>query len=360
MKVSDYISKFRGLYNYNEGLKVNIAYACSFPVAVMTNLISTNIYLDVVTLLLQIVLILLDLSTTIGRDADFKDIKKIRKIYDEVLKNYIKLNNNFEFKNPIELYTFYHHMFSDGYLSKGHTFVSENNNVYDIDSIYGVNILNGKGCCRHISSMFKDILNHLKIDNNLLLVTENWAKVEIFSLKEKIESLMLDTELAEIANDKDKLIEAKEKLIELLAKLEEQQGKLQEEDEYIKKVIDIGAANHMINVAYSNDKTYLLDPSGFRIYGSKNGDILYDEADDNILVNYKTKGLYEIMGENIALNLLKQRVSMSNISEEEKCKYIGSTLKIYNKNQDMLEKFYKENHEAYEEISDKLLKIKKK
>lgn len=50
-----------------------------------------------------------------------KDIE-IRKLYNNLIKDYNKLNKIFDFQNPVEIYTLYNKMLYAGYLSKDKEF----------------------------------------------------------------------------------------------------------------------------------------------------------------------------------------------------------------------------------------------
>ena len=86
-----------------------------------------------------------------------KDIIEIRKLYNNLIKDYNKLNKIFDFQNPVEIYTLYNKMLYAGYLSKDKKFHFGKDKVKDIMTIQGTNIINGEAVCRHIAQMLKDI-----------------------------------------------------------------------------------------------------------------------------------------------------------------------------------------------------------
>ena len=51
-----------------------------------------------------------------------KDIKEIKSLYNDLIKDYNKLNKIFGFQNPVEIYTLYNKMLYAGYLSKDKEF----------------------------------------------------------------------------------------------------------------------------------------------------------------------------------------------------------------------------------------------
>lgn len=92
-----------------------------------------------------------------------KDINEIKKLYQEFIHNYGKLNDVFGFTEPISIYTMLNYLIYDGYLSKGKHFEFFNDKTLDISSIRGAYVLNGSGCCRNITSMLTDVLNNCGI-----------------------------------------------------------------------------------------------------------------------------------------------------------------------------------------------------
>lgn len=88
-----------------------------------------------------------------------KDTIEIRKMYQEFLTNYNKLNKIFDLNNPIEIQTMFSYLLYKGYLSKEKTFEFSGDQARNIKLLLGTNIFTGKGVCRHISAMSVDILN---------------------------------------------------------------------------------------------------------------------------------------------------------------------------------------------------------
>lgn len=74
----------------------------------------------------------------------------------------------------------------DGYLSENFFFfLTENKNkVFDISGYLGIDIVNGYGCCRHVSSIHRDLFNDMELFNDNLPCTSVPTYV---SLKQAIE-----------------------------------------------------------------------------------------------------------------------------------------------------------------------------
>lgn len=257
---------------------------------------------------------------TLSREREFtSDYNKIKIEYQEIVKNYNKMNKLFNLNDPIEVYTMFNHLLYNGYLSvnkKFEYYKKEN----DIDSKLGVNIITGQGVCRHISSLLTDILNDYGIEACNLIV---------YISKEKEISL------------KDK------KFLEILKIL----------PNYIQEKQAEMYGNHAISCAFKDDKSYYLDSTN-KFTGRIN--------DNKIIVcdDYKfipKLNMTKFINEKMQYLKLKQRLIDSNpsISKEEEKILIDKTINICDDNKDIFEKFYNENKEIYQEINAKVLKLKK-
>ena len=89
-------------------------------------------------------------------------IYEINSLYNEFLDSYSNLNHTFNISNPIELYGLYHYLLYNGYFSGNKRFVFSGelkNDRFCYDNYHlGCNIFTGYGVCRHIASLFSDIL----------------------------------------------------------------------------------------------------------------------------------------------------------------------------------------------------------
>lgn len=257
---------------------------------------------------------------TLSREREFtSDYNKIKIEYQEIVKNYNKMNKLFNLNDPIEVYTMFNHLLYNGYLSvnkKFEYYKKEN----DIDSKLGVNIITGQGVCRHISSLLTDILIDYGIEASSLVVYIN--KENEISLKDK-------------------------KFLEILKIL----------PNYIQEKQAEMYGNHAISCAFKDDKSYYLDSTN-KFTGRIN--------DNKIIVcdDYKfipKLNMTKFINEKMQYLKLKQRLIDSNpsISKEEEKILIDKTINICDDNRDIFEKFYNENKEIYQEINAKVLKLKK-
>lgn len=105
------------------------------------------------------------------------EVLKNRRIYEENIKYYkefieiianiirkIALKNNSISYSYVILKLLY-----DGYLSNNFLYTKQGNkeDLFDIIGFLGIDIINGVGCCRHISAIHKDIFNILEISDDI-------------------------------------------------------------------------------------------------------------------------------------------------------------------------------------------------
>lgn len=289
--------------------------------------------------------------TTINRNYEkyTKEIVEITNLYNILIDNYVKFNNTLELKHPVEIYRLYNYMLYRGYLSNDGEFYFGSNNIKDINSLLGVNVVTGTAVCRHISSMLNDIYQKLDFNSCTCSVYLNEKDSVIILLDKQIKLLKEQLEL--ITDDFEK-----EELKNLLIESEKLLNKIKPKFDFLNKK----SANHMINLVSQDDIGYIIDPTNRHIY-KKDPNIT--DLDNDILESYV------ISEENTILKLTKKHgeqdkkrniLLLPNSSDEEDKKIITkiNSLCIYNR--DLFENFKMENKELYSEINDKLVKIKKK
>ena len=99
-----------------------------------------------------------------------KDIMK--KNLDKILDNIVLLADEFGFREEIDKFILMNLLISYGYLSKDKKIIFDKNILYtdlydDIIFELGIVPITGAGCCRHITSLAKLILDKFKIENNV-------------------------------------------------------------------------------------------------------------------------------------------------------------------------------------------------
>lgn len=273
-------------------------------------------------------------------EKNTKEVKEIRVIYDEIINNIISLLSIIETSNPIVINTIINHMVANGYLSKNHTFHFKNNpsepNIY---SIYGSVIMTSECVCRHIASLLTDVLKRMNFQacnlttSSVILKTSNEANYsDYFYQAEKNYSYLTPEEKSAY-----------------LKSIKYVLG-------FIKKIVK--DPNHLITVASDNKNSYLLDPTvndNFTM-SAYNSSYLYSSsriAKIKLLNSLYFNSLTEMIA-------IPQILSLPQVPLEESEFIANFTKKMCNENKDLFEAFYKENKEAYNEIDDKLSRIRAK
>lgn len=279
------------------------------------------------------------LSTQENDNEQLQKLKDIKSLYQELIKEYNKLNNTFELKHPIEIYTLLYHMLQDGNLSHGRKLQFDNpTKLYEKPSIFGCHVINGKAVCRHIATLLKDIYRSYGINADTLIVSNKDYSVDNYEkMIEFINTIDAHFQLEDLS------------LEDLQYKHEDEINKFyhyytKKDDNVIQSII----GNHMITSAIYNGQTYYLDPSQGRIYkpSQKNPNLLLDSK---MLRDIKIIPLSNIG------KLSKLPKSYPTFAEY--FKYMINTQNIYFQNQDIIDKFYNEQRELYYYISTLLIEI---
>ena len=194
----------------------------------------------------------------------------------------------------------------NGYLSKNKSFKLIDKDYNEFYSLFAVNIFNGSGVCRHISSMLCDIFNKLDIESYNI-------------------SCYLDTNSDKLSNILLKII-----------------------------------GNHLITYANYNNIDYYLDATRSETYKRKDKYDLTGLTDLKItskILNIDN-AFFKFSNNDKIYNpkLFECNNTLDDNIKEEIFKNID---KLFKENKDIFEKFYNENKEIYETISNKVLSIKR-
>ena len=261
---------------------------------------------------------------------------EIKHLYQYFIKNYNQLNKIFYLNNPIEIYAMFTYLLDNGYLSKNKNFKYSTKNPNDIYNLLGTDVINGHGCCRHISSMFCDILNNYGVESCNLCV---YLGDSIVYNNEELTKLIIDGKI--MPTD----------FITIIS------------DEVLKNK----DANHVITMSIKDNKIYLLDPTNNESYKFNEDDrtLLYTDECNKIPIDLEGTIYSNRKYVNFIPNITDSYSKLlqnkySSISIEEEKNIIKDTIYICSKNLDIFEKSYNENCELYDEISDKVLKLKNK
>lgn len=294
-------------------------------------------------------------NNIVKAETKTKDIIEIKGIYDEIITNYNKLNKIFDLNNPVEIHTMYNYLVFKGYLSKNKTFNFSADNARDIYTIYGANITNGEGVCRHIAVMLRDIFNDYGINSNLISVSMPKTIIEI-----QIDDDRLTQTVEEMQPFIEKYINNEEQR-EAINKIIEEAGidirlslKLEEESNIFAKV----RGNHAVTLAVQDENSYILDPTHARIYklNPKDKNFLIDDEIGKIGIAYGSLSLFEKYKD---IKAIKRNILLPSSLTEEDQMLIKKITHLCKKNQDIFEQFYNENKEIYDELSTKLMAVKK-
>lgn len=169
------------------------------------------------------------IGTFIKIKDELSTINEIQKIYDEIIRHYSKLNEVFDFNNPVEIFVLYVYAVEKGYLSFHHNFEygqTDDEAEKEILGLSGVEIILGHGVCRHFSGMLNDIFKESGVDSK---------KCYVFSDDESKKNLYIP--------------------------------------------------NHVIVTTEKDGLTYLLDPTNYITFKPSDSKSIYVSGDDYIYIN---------------------------------------------------------------------------
>ena len=247
------------------------------------------------------------------KNIETYDYKEVNELYKEVIKNYAKLNNDLDVKNPVEASILFSNLLYLGYLSANKSFRFENS-TRDTDKDIGkYNVIVGKAVCRHIAPFLADVLNEMGIDAKTLGVSS--AKINSSTIEEVY------------------LPELKQNISIVTQEYEKQRF--------------TPYTNHVITVAKQEDMLYFLDPTNAVIYRyneNSKDNILHGDNVDARTNKHKMSRLIKMSPKQ--LTLTKQNALIEQANQ-----------KVSN-NMDLFDKFYQENEDLYYEIKMKTLRMK--
>lgn len=284
-----------------------------------------------------------------------KNIKEIRKLYEEFIKNYNQLNKLFGFKNPAELQAMFVWLLDRGYLSKDKTYSIDEKQIRDYIPIRGASILIGTGVCRNISPMFTDSVNDYGIEAFTLSVREDAYDIDISRIYE-LQRIVLDTIKETLDNPMLKDTDVQEVELFLNQKRKEiEQDRIDAILSSKRKQI-INKSNHVISLAVWNGEAYYLGPNRHEAFEyDPISKLLYS---DNATIQINLTRSMQFNDEDRMKRLqefLKSPYPCA--SKEEILKLMEATEKICEQNRDIFEQFHRENKELYEEVTMRLRKI---
>ena len=272
-----------------------------------------------------------------------KEVLQIKKIYEKTIRDYAKINKMLKLTEPVEIHELFLHMLKNGYLSQNKTF-EKNNICSPIKTILGAYILSGKGVCRHISCLEKDIMEQSNIESTVLTLYQK-------PIKDSKSEEILEQQILEMIKRKymtdEEIKKAKTNII----------NDYNEDYEMIEQSNKTNG-NHAIVIATKNGKISLLDGMQERIYKKSkiNPMILVDDEKDNKICFGKTV----FFGTKKDYYKQKKQIQLQEPTKEEDEKLIKQTKQLIQKNNDIFEHFYNEHEELYKEVTYKIKTIERK
>lgn len=285
-----------------------------------------------------------------------KDIKQIKQLYNEFLNNYNNLNKIFDLNNPVEIYTMFNYLLSKGYLSKDKVFDFSDEQTRNLKNLLGVEVITGKGVCRHVSGMLTDILNASGIKSESIGV---YAKEYNMHLNIIDEQKYTKEELINWARENAKNEQDYERFKQIIEEFYNANIKNIEFSPSTNDatVLEKIFGNHAISFALKDEKSYFLDPTREMIYRmDKSKKILCDENGNNV----STRLIPSILlGNSKTYFEMRKKIFNPSISTLEEQAFIEKTLDKCKDNMDIFEQFYASNSELYDDISNKVLNIRR-
>lgn len=286
------------------------------------------------------------------------DITKIKSTYDEVIKDYNKLNEMFGLKDPVSISAFFERFYRDGYLSKNKEFSFSTSNVRDVHPVFGANIMNGEGVCRHIAFMLDDIYKDYGVDSNVLLV---YLRKRMLVPEINMEKQGLTRkELYEFIDSANVSSEEREMAREIVDEFIDHFGEHLSIGVLIEKERFRPSSNHAINFAFYNNRAFCLDPTNGCTYKLNREDprFLCDHIDPKIFIDWSGYGYARTSSKSI--KEAKKQIMCSSTTFEEDIEIMKKVQALYEDNLDIVDRFYSTHKEAYSDISNDLMKIKRR
>lgn len=306
-------------------------------IAIISGIVNESLLWVFIAYLLQSGKLFLDSNSLFFR---VKSVKEIRELYQEFLTRYNALNKMFGLNSPVEMMLLFSYLLKNGYISKDHCHKSE----WPCDTqslLLGSYCFTGKSYSEHSSELFSDILINSGLESTTLCVSKNQVLIEGSNIgniyNESLEQLRFD-------------------VTDMISR-----GIITDENIYLRKK-PLFDALYSIVIAHKGDISYYFDPSSAIIYRKLrvNGhDVLLSGIDACIPhVSWSYSKIYQDVGRNI--KDARRMLEGMNASLEEELEARRKINEITSNNQDILEQFYRENAPLYEEVSQKLEKVRRK
>ena len=192
------------------------------------------------------------------------EIKRIQEIYKDIIKKYIKINGEFNFRNPLEVFTLFNYAIRNNVFSIKNEKDMVFSRRFDTFLIRELS-LNNHGVCRHVATMLTDVYKEMGIQSEVAVCLrpqlQEVMKPIDESDRELIEKMMEDikkfTQIeinGEPISFDDMMVHPPQKIVyepRPFTKTEEKNG------------------NHAITLATDDEYTYYLDALLSNVYAKK-------------------------------------------------------------------------------------------
>ena len=261
---------------------------------------------------------LIDILSSYRTATLTSDYKEMKELYGNIISNTANLIKDFNLKNPIEVFSFYVHLYRGGFLSHNGDFKYDFK-LKDLPMLLGVDVVRGKGVCRNISSMLVDIYRELDFDSSNLVV-----------------------------GCTSKSIKNQQQLCDYPKK------RAKETPEYIKKVMPVvevlRVPDHMITKVVDDDHCYILDPTNDgMLHHNKEKNRFYVGNEDNVMYPITLINLYQKVLGTEKFDLIDS-TDKSEITDEEYIDIYLKTLKLFKNNLKHIQEFSYSNRQLYEDL----------
>ena len=245
-----------------------------------------------------------------------KEYIEAQQYYNLVLEEVFKLFKELNCDNEMKLFAGYSYLLKQGYLSQNHEFYYSRLKD-DSEELLGVNVMLGKGCCRHINTMLRDLLRvsgysscnmEIMLNNEKLLCLNNMKFLQTRDENNSDSAIVGDVRIGEV---------------------------------------NFTFYNHLVTLFYDEIQSYIMDAVNDTIYSydsklgvCQNGVVFRANCDVSIDWDEEIK-----LG-----NIL--RPTFKGIMESKICDYYKIWASCFDLT-DVFEKFYQEHKELYQEVVEK-------
>jgi hypothetical protein len=255
-------------------------------------------------------------------DMGTDEYKRIESLYEESLDRTSSLMKEFCLDEPISIFTMYVYLYRNGYLSHNHEFQYDFH-LKDLPRLYGADVLNGNGVCRSLATHLSDLYNHMGYESETFAVHTSGEACR--GLEHLCPTPLVKTERA------SKLV----KMVNTATGI-------------------IHMPNHLILNVKQNGINYTLDPTNDGMLNPSGKNLLVPTSPNTRMIlslnaTRVQRGIKQLKG-GLSLKGLKEDLQMPTIDIEEYRKIYLETLKLCRENPDILEQFYLESQELYEEV----------